>query len=389
MLTLMRFVPGGDLRIMSLLCSGPVGFTRRDSRGGSERRSKMQHLEVVDLSHTGRQDEWQAYVDSAPGASQYHALEWREISRRTFGHRCWYLMVRDSGRVRGVLPLVEMQSPMFGHFFVSLPFVDYGGILADTPECEAALATAAADLARKRGVRHVELRQPGVAANLTEAGWTLRQHKAALVIGLGADEEKIWSDLSSRLRGKVRKAAKSGAEFSVEGAEAVGEFYRVFSLNMRDLGTPVYSPDFFQNIFRWSKNAVILLVRRDGHAIAGAIALRHGEKIELPWICSDYSQASHQGNEFLYWNAIKWASSSGARELDLGRCSVDSGTYRFKMQWNPEVRPLFWYYWLASGTALPDLNPSNPKYALAIRCWKRMPVAVANRLGPWIVRNIP
>ena len=99
--------------------------------------------------------------------------------------------------------------------------------------------------------------------------------------------------------------------------------------------------------------------------------------------------ASHQGNEFLYWNAIKWASSSGARELDLGRCSVDSGTYRFKMQWNPEVRPLFWYYWLASGTALPDLNPSNPKYALAIRCWKRMPVAVANRLGPWIVRNIP
>jgi len=349
----------------------------------------MQNLEVVDLSQTGCEDEWQAYVDSVPGASQYLALDWREISQRTFGHRSWYLMARDSGRVRGVLPIVEMQSSLFGHFFVSLPFLDSGGILADTPECEAALATAAADLAVKRGARHIELRQPGAAANLTDAGWTLRQHKAALVVNLSANQEKIWSDLSSRLRGKIRKAAKSGAVFSVEGSEALGDFYRVFGLNMRDLGTPVYSPAFFQNILRSAKDAVILLVRRQGRAVAGAIALRRGERIELPWICSDYAQASHQVNEFLYWNAIEWACSGGARELDLGRCSIDSGTYRFKMQWNPEVRPLFWYYWLASGTALPELSPSNPKYALAVRCWKRMPIALANRLGPWIVRNIP
>ena len=349
----------------------------------------MQHIEVVDLSQTGRDDEWQAYVDSAPHASQYHALEWREILQRTFAHRSWYLMARESGRVRGVVPLVEMQSPLFGHFFVSLPFLNYGGILADTPECEAALATAAADLAVKRGARHIELRQPGVLASPTGEGWTLRQHKAALVVNLSADEEKIWSDLSSRLRGKIRKADKSGAVFSVEGSEALADFYRVFALNMRDLGTPVYSESLFRNILRSTKDAVILLVRCQGHAVAGAIALRHGERIELPWICSDYAHASHHVNEFLYWNAIRWACSAGARELDLGRSSINSGTYRFKMQWQPEVRPLYWYYWLASGIALPELNPSNPKYALAVRCWKRMPVALANRLGPWIVRNIP
>lgn len=349
----------------------------------------MQHLEVVDLAQTGRDDEWRAYVDGAPGASLYHALEWREISQRSFGHRSWYLMVRDSDRVRGVLPVVEMQSTLFGHFFVSLPFLDYGGILADTPECEMALATAAAQLAVKRGARHIELRQPSVATGLTGAGWTVRQHKAALVVALGADQEKIWSGLSSRLRGKIRKANKSGAMFSVEGSEALADFYRVFGLNMRNLGTPVYSPAFFQNILRSAKDAAILLVRHQGRAIAGAIALRHGDRIELPWICSDYAHASHQVNEFLYWNAITWGCRTGARELDLGRCSVDSGTYRFKEQWNPDIRPLFWYYWLASGDALPELSPSNPKYALAIRCWKHMPVALANRLGPWIVRNIP
>lgn len=349
----------------------------------------MQHLEVVDLALTGRVDEWQAYVESAPGASRYHALEWREISQRSFGHRSWYLMVRDGGRVRGVLPIVEIKSALFGHFFVSLPFLDSGGILADTPDCEMALATTAAALAMKRGARHIELRQRSASPGLTNAGWAVRQHKAALVIDLRPDRERIWSGLSSRLRGKVRKAEKSGAVFSVEGVEALGEFYRVFGLNMRNLGTPVYSPDFFRNIFRSAKDAALLLVRLEGRAVAGALALRCGGRIELPWICSDYAHASRHVNEFLYWNAITWACQAGAEELDLGRCSVDSGTYRFKEQWNPDIRPLFWYYWLAAGKTLPELNPGNPKYALAIRCWKRMPVALANRLGPWIVRSIP
>ncbi|QDW40661.1 FemAB family PEP-CTERM system-associated protein [Bradyrhizobium sp. KBS0727] len=352
----------------------------------------MKHFEIVELADAGREAEWQTYVKSAPHASVYHALEWRDVLLRAFGHRSWYLMAQDDGETRGVLPLVEMKSSLFGHFFVSLPFLDYGGILADTPEYEAALATAAAGLAAQRGAHHVELRQSFAAARCAEvgwAGWKLRQHKAALVIPLNADPDTHWSGLSSRLRGKVRKAEKSGATFSVGMTEGLDDFYRVFSLNMRDLGTPVYSPAFFQNVLRFAKDAAVLLVHREGRPVAGAIALRSGERLELPWICSDYSQSSFSVNEYLYWNAIQWACRSCARELDLGRCSIDGGTFRFKIQWNPEVRPLFWYYWLASGIELPELGPDNPKYALAVRCWKTMPLALANRLGPWIVRNIP
>ena len=349
----------------------------------------MKHVEVIELSGRRHEHDWQAFVTSTPNASLYHALEWRDILLRTFGHRSWYLMARERGVVRGVLPLVEMKSSLFGHFFVSLPFVDRGGIVADTSVCEAALATAATDLIRKTGSRHVELRQSAAASNLAEAGWTLRQHKAALVVRLNSNSETLWSDLSSRLRGKVRKAGKVGATFSVEGAEALEEFYRVFSLNMRNLGTPVYSSTFFQNILRFANNAVVLLVRLEGRAVAAAIAIRRGERIELPWICSDYAQASSQVNEFLYWKAIEWACKSGASNLDLGRCSVDSGTYRFKIQWNPEVHPLFWYHRLASGVDFPEFSPANPKYALAAHCWKKIPMALANRMGPWIVRNIP
>src|SRR5262249_28151804 len=160
------------------------------------------------------------------------------------------------------------------------------------------------------------------------------------------------------------------ATFSVGTADELDGFYRVFGLNMRDLGTPVYSRALFQNVLKLANDAAILLVRREGQPAAAAIALRRGNRVALPWICSDYSQSSFNLNEYLYWNAIHWACSSGASELDLGRSSIDAGTYRFKMQWNPEVRPLFWYYWLAPGNALPEFSANNPKYALAIRCWK-------------------
>jgi FemAB-related protein (PEP-CTERM system-associated) len=349
----------------------------------------MKQFEIIEMADVGAEAEWQAYVNGASRASVYHALEWRHVLLRAFGHRSWYLLVRDNAKTRGVLPLFEMKSPLFGHFFVSLPFVDYGGILADTPEYEAALAAAAARLAVKRGAHHVELRQSLPAATRAEAGWKLRQHKAALVIPLNANPDAHWSGLSSRLRGKVRKAEKSGATFSLGKAEDLEDFYNVFCLNMRDLGTPVYSRTFFENVLRLARDATVLLVRRGGRAAAGAIALRRGDRVELPWICSDYSQSSFNVNAYLYWNAIEWGCRSGVRELDLGRCSIDGGTFRFKQQWNPEVRPLFWYYWLAPGIKVPELSADNPKYAVAVRCWKKMPLALANRLGPWIVRNIP
>ncbi|WP_046866875.1 FemAB family XrtA/PEP-CTERM system-associated protein [Microvirga massiliensis] len=349
----------------------------------------MGAYEVVELGRGGRDEEWQAYVGNAPHASLYHALEWRDILVRSFQHRAVYLMARENGTTRGVLPLFEMQSMLFGHFFVSLPFLDYSGILADTPDCETALAIAASDLARRREAQYIELRQSHPAAQLVEGRWSLRQHKVALVIPLSNDPKAHWSELSSRLRGKVRKAKKFGITVLACGAECLDCFYRVFALNMRDLGTPVYSPAFFQNIFRLAEDATILLAHREGRPVSGAIALRHGDRIELPWICSDYSHSSFYANECLYWGAIEWACGIGARELDLGRSTLDSGACRFKIQWNPKVRPLFWYYWLAPGNNLPELNPTNPRYSLAIRCWKHMPLALANRVGPWIVRNIP
>lgn len=349
----------------------------------------MKRIEIVSLAQGALDQEWQRYVNTSPQASQYHRLEWREILLRSFGHRSWYLILQECGETRGVLPLVEIKSIMFGHFFVSLPFIDHAGIVADGSESEADLASAAADLAEGRGAHYIELRQLRPSAGLASGGWKLRQHKASLVIPMNDSLEAKWAGLSSRLRGKVRKAERSGATFVAGNAEQLNEFYSVFALNMRNLGTPVYSIAFFQNVLRFAEDTAVLLVRLEGRPAAGAIALRNGDRIELPWICSDYAHASFNVNEFLYWNTISWAYKTGARELDFGRCSIDSGPYRFKMQWNPDVRPLYWYHRVGPRGHLPDLSPDNSKYALAVRCWKKMPLAIANGIGPWIVRNIP
>jgi serine/alanine adding enzyme len=307
---------------------------------------------------------------------------WLELSRDVFGRRT-HILTHD----HGVLPLVEFRSRLFGHFLVSLPFVSYGGIEASTTDAELALADKAVRLARGVRASYIELRQRSKLA-LVPPGWVGRKHKAALVVPLEKGVGALWDGLSSRLRGKVRKARRSGVVLLHGGRELLPELYYLYSLNMRRLGTPVYPRALFERVLAM-EGAAILLVRREGRPAAAALALARGPGVELPWISQDYAQSAFNVNEFLYWNAIEWACEHGAEEIDLGRSTVGAGTYRFKLQWKPDVRPLHWYYWTKSGASLPDISPDNPRYALAIAAWRHLPLTVANLIGPRISRNIP
>jgi serine/alanine adding enzyme len=328
---------------------------------------------------------WDEFVQGAAGASAYHEFRWKGILERTFGHRCHYLAAHAGGGLAGVLPLVEMKSVLFGHFLVSLPFVTYGGILARDAATQASLAAAAADLAVRLGAHHVELRQ----RMPVEVPWVSRRHKTAMVVRLPERIEDYWSDLSSRLRGKIRKAQRSGAAFTAHGAEGIAALYGVFARNMRDLGTPVYPLSFFRNIAEsLPARSFAFVVRAGGRPAAAALGVLHGDELHLPWICSNYDYAKSHLNEFLYWSILEWAFLHGLRTVDLGRSTAGGGNYRFKQQWNPEEIPMHWYYWAPDGAPPPALSPDNPRFALAIRCWQKLPLAVANVLGPRVVRGI-
>ena len=329
---------------------------------------------------------WDAYVKAHPEASAYHPWAWRRVFEDAFGHECLYLSCRQDDRITGVLPLVAFKSPIFGRFLVSLPFFNYGGILADDGPARMELVEAAAELARERRAQHVELRH---LARQCEA-LPFRQHKVAMTLSLAATEEAQWKALDNKVRNQVRKAQKSGCTAEVGGAELIDDFYEVFCRNMRDLGTPVYGMQLFDETFRAAPDAArAYVVRLQGRPIAAGITIDHRDGTENPWASSLREHRALCPNMLLYWEMLRQAVGRGLRVFDFGRSTPDEGTYHFKRQWRAEPTPMHWEYVLLGGQALPDQSPKNSKFSRAIEIWKTLPLWLANAAGPSIVRHIP
>ena len=330
--------------------------------------------------------EWDDFVTSHPDASAYHDWAWRDIIEQAFGHETLYLAARRDGRLCGVLPLVVFDSWLFGRFLVSLPFVNYGGTLADSPDTGSALVDRAARFAEAEFAAYVELRHRGRRFPSLPA----RTHKVAMTRSLPDSRESAWLGLDRKARNQIREAERSGLTVERGGRERLHQFYAVFAHNMRDLGTPVYSRRFFDAILsRLPDRASCVIVSLEGTPVAAAVTLRHRDTVEVPWASALKQARATCPNHLLYWTIISDAIAAGVRRLDFGRSSPDSGTYRFKQQWGAEPEPLHWEYALAPGQGLPDLAPSNPRLGLAISAWKQLPLRVATLVGPHIVRSIP
>jgi serine/alanine adding enzyme len=328
---------------------------------------------------------WDDYVSRAAMGTAYHLTRWREVFERAFGHRCHYLAATRGGQVVGVLPLVEFKTWLFGHFAVSLPFVNYGGVIADDRAGAQALANAAWQLARERGFRHVELRH--VAQQFPEL--PVKRHKVAMTLALPATAAGLWDAIDRKARNQVRKAEKSGLVSVSGGPELLDGFYDVFAVNMRDLGTPVYPRRFFDLVTRlFPERARVHQVRLGEQVIAASITLGWRSTVEVPWASSLQTHRDKSPNNLLYWSMLQYAIDQRFTTFDFGRSTPGEGTYHFKTQWGAEASPLNWEYWLHGGS-MPDQSPKNPKFRLAIATWRRLPLWVANRVGPRVVRNLP
>ena len=330
---------------------------------------------------------WDSYVGTHPAASNYHQYGWRDVIEGSFGHRCRYLVARNNGGgIEGILPLVLMQSRMFGRFLVSLPFFNYGGVLCDRQETGDALLAEAMKVQQEFGAEYTELRHT--------AQWSgplaTKRQKVAMILDLAQDAETAWQGFNAKLRNQIRKAEKSGLTITVGGKELLADFYTVFARNMRDLGTPVYSSKFFTEIVTvFPDHTRIIAVHLQGKPVAAGLISWVRDTMEIPWASSIREYNPLCPNNLLYWTALQFAMSRGCRRFDFGRSTPGEGTFNFKKQWGARPVQLHWQYLLPEGTAMPELNTKNPKYDLAIKVWQKLPLPVTRLLGPQIVKNIP
>ncbi len=207
-----------------------------------------------------------------------------------------------------------------------------------------------------------------------------------MVLALAPTIDAQWKAFHAKLRNQIRKSELSGLSIRVGGETEVPAFYDVFARNMRDLGTPVYCRTWFMKLLEAFPDAWrVFTVRDQETVVAAAIAIAHRDTLEVPWAASRRDALSRCPNHRLYWELIQHAIKAGFTRFDFGRSTPGSGPYKFKEQWGAAEVPQFWEYWTATGT-LPDVTPQNPRYALAVRLWKQLPLSVANRLGPFIVR---
>ncbi|MCP5157218.1 MAG: FemAB family PEP-CTERM system-associated protein [Ectothiorhodospiraceae bacterium] len=332
---------------------------------------------------------WDAFVAGHRLGTLYHRQPWLDVVRGHFGHTVHCLAAWRGASLVGALPLVRLRSRLFGDYLVSIPFVNYGGALAEDDAALRALLDATGDLATSLGVTHAELRHTE-PVELDGFTWPVRTEKVVMVRELPDDPDALLKSLGAKVRSQVKRPQREGAVAVRGGAELLDDFYRVFAENMRDLGTPVYAKGFFRAILdRLGAAASIVVIRVGGEPAAAGFLIGDGDRLEIPWASSLRRHNRIGVNMALYGDVLRFAVESGYARFDFGRSTRDSNTYRFKRQWGAVEQPLNWYYWLAPGRELPRLDPSNPKYALAIRAWQHLPLPVANLIGPHLVRNLP
>lgn len=339
-------------------------------------------LEIVSLD--GDKSAWDRVVAEAPGGTFCHLAGWREILGDVLRAQCLYWAARDAdGAWQGVLPLVRVRSRLFGHFLVSLPFLNDGGPLG-SPAARELLMREAVREAHRTGADLLELR----TRDAPDSDLPVSARKITVLLPLPSEADTLFKQFPSKLRSQIRRPMKEGlvTRFGLDQREP---FYEVFARTMRDLGTPVLPGELFERIAATFPELVVFGVVYDGaRPLAAGCGFAWRDEFEMTWAGSLRQSRPRAANMLLYWAFMQHVIARGARVFNFGRCTPGGGTHQFKKQWGGTDLPLRWRSVSARGVRATP-SPDDRAYAWGPRLWRRLPLFVANRLGPRLVRLLP
>ena len=321
---------------------------------------------------------------AAPAATFFHRAGWQRVLRDAFRHDTYFLKAERQGRIVGVLPLAHVKSMLFGNALTSLPFAVYGGVVADDEEAAAALETRAQQLARDLGVQHLEMR----CLEPRHPEWPRQDLYVTFRKAILPEEEANMLAIPRKQRAMVRKGIKNGLASQVD--EGVDRFFALYADNVHRHGTPAMPKRYFQALRQeFGADCEVMTVSGpDGRPLSSVMSFYFRDEI-LPYYAGDDEAARDlAANDFKYWELMRRACARGLKVFDYGRSKQGTGSYAFKKNWGFEPKPLHYEYCLYKRDAVPQNNPSNAKYKLLIETWRRMPIGMANWLGPFVVRSL-
>jgi len=356
-----------------------------DHASAKAARSERANANVgVRLAVTTDAAAWDAFVQLCPEATFFHRFGWREIIEGVFRHRPHYLVAERHGKITGILPLAEVKSRMFGHSLVSLPFCVYGGPAANDAESERALVEEAVRLAQSLDVEHLELRNRVSRC----PSWARQDLYVTFRRDLLPDVDANLLAIPRKQRAMVRKGIKHGLRGEID--TTVERFFALYADNAHRHGTPPFAKEYFARLCEVFGDAceVLIVVDSGGRPVSGVMSFYFRDEV-LPYYAGDTIEARDlAANDFKYWELMQRACARGLRVFDYGRSKQGTGSYDFKKNWGFEPAPLPYEFCLLKREAVPQNNPLNPKFRALIAIWRRLPLPLANALGPRIVRNL-
>jgi FemAB-related protein (PEP-CTERM system-associated) len=356
-----------------------------DGTFGYPHKSTDVTLSISVLGHEGG-SEWDAFVRRSGGWTHFHLSGWRDVLREVHGHECLYMVARDqTGAIAGVLPLVRVRSRIFGHYLVSMPFLNHGGPLGND-EAIQALAAEASHRAERDDVELLEFR----SRRPLPLQMPVSHRKVGVLLDLPAgDPAVLFKRLDSKLRSQIRKPQKEGVDVRF-GMDQLDAFFTVFARHMRDLGTPTQPYAFFAAIARRFPDDVwIAAAYHGGQPIAAGYGFRWNTEFEITWASSLRSYARLSPNMGLYWAMLERCVVAGVRTFNFGRSTPGAGTHRFKLQWGGRDEKLWWYGMSPGAVPAETPSPTSGAFSWGPAIWQRLPLMATNMIGPRVVRFIP
>ena len=337
----------------------------------------------LDADDAAAASRWDAFVHSCAEAGFFHRSAWQALIAEVFGHATHYFFAERDGRLVGVLPMAEVRSRLFGHSLVSLPFASVAGIASEDPQARAALQCEAETLARRLGVAHLEMRNATV-----QQGWPTQDLYVDFRMAIPPVLDERMLCVPQKRRNMVRKALKLGLKAVPD--DTVERFFPVFARNARDHGTPTLPRAYFEALVaRFGRDCRILSIDdAQGNCISSILCFFHRGEVMAYYAGETPVARGAAANDLKYWEVMKWAQAAGCTRFDIGRSKRGTGSFEFKRLWGFEAHPLHYQYLLLKRDTLPQNNPTNPKYRLLISTWQRLPMPLANWMGPHIVRSL-